>query len=250
VIGADGMHSVLARAVGAPTYNERPPLACYYYSYFSGMPPVTALYPRAGYTAVTFPTNDGLTVVVVGWPHARFHEVRADIQRHFYAGLDAVSPELGEMVRAGQREERWTGTADIPNFFRRPWGPGWALVGDAGYHKDPITGYGITDAFRDSEWLAEAVDGGLSGRQPMEVALADYERRRNEFALPMYEFICGLAAMEAPAPEMQQLFFALQGNDADLSRFVGVIDGTVPAPEFFAPENVARIIAAAGTQAA
>ena len=100
------------------------------------------------------PTNDGQTMVIVYWPVAAFHEVRADIEGHFLAALD-LAPSLAERVRAGTRGERFRGTADLPNFYRRPHGPGWALVGDAGYHKDPITAQGITDAFRDAELLAD-----------------------------------------------------------------------------------------------
>jgi 2-polyprenyl-6-methoxyphenol hydroxylase-like FAD-dependent oxidoreductase len=245
VVGADGMRSFVAKQVKAPTYNERPAQACYYYSYFSGMPEITTMYPREGRVSVHFPTNDGLSVVVVGWPNAEFQRVRGDIEGNFYSSLDEISSALGEMVRAGRREERWTGTADIPNFFRKPYGPGWALVGDAGYHKDPVTGYGITDSFRDAGYLADALDAGLGGAAPMEEALADYEHRRNEFAMPMYEFILGLASMEAPTPEMQQLFFALQGNDEGIRDLFGVIDGTVPMQQFFSEENLGRIMARA-----
>ena len=79
-----------------------------------------------------------------------------------------LAPELAERVRGGQREERFIGTADLPNFFRVPYGPGWALVGDAGYHQDPNTGLGISNAFRDAELLADAIDAGFSGRASTE----------------------------------------------------------------------------------
>ena len=140
--------------------------------------------------------------------------------------------------------------ADVPNLFRKPHGPDWALAGDAGYHKDPVTAQGISDAFRDAELVAEAVDAGLSGRRPVEEAMAEYEQRRNEAALPVYEFTCQLATLEPPPPEMQQLFAALRGNQADTDRFLGLIAGTTPVPDFFAPENVGRIMGAAQAQAA
>ena len=65
------------------------------------------------------------------------------------------------------------GTAGVPNYFRVPSGPGWALVGDAGYCKDPITAQGISDAFIDAENVADAIDAGFSGRRPLEEAMAD-----------------------------------------------------------------------------
>jgi flavin-dependent dehydrogenase len=103
-------------------------------------------------------------------------------------------------VRAGKREERWYGTADLPNFFRRPYGPGWALVGDAGFHKDPILAQGISDAFRDAELLANAIDAGFAGQAPLEEALRDYEQRRNDVALPGYEQNCAAASFMPPPP--------------------------------------------------
>ena len=84
-------------------------------------------------------------------------------------------------MHAGKREERYVGGAGVPNFFRKPYGPGWALVGDAGYHRDPATGQGITDAFRDAELLADALDIGFSRQGPLEAALAAYEQKRKVF---------------------------------------------------------------------
>jgi 2-polyprenyl-6-methoxyphenol hydroxylase-like FAD-dependent oxidoreductase len=157
--------------------------------------------------------------------------------------LDLV-PSLAERVHGGKRSERFVGTGDLPFFFRKPYGPGWALVGDAGYHKDPLTAQGSADAFRDAELLAEAVDAGLSGGRPLEAALADYERQRNEAALPLYEFTYQLAGLQPPPPEMQQLFGALRHNQEQTDRFFGIIAGTTPLHEFFGPENLGRIMGA------
>ena len=145
-------------------------------------------------------------------------------------------------MRQGKREDRFAGTSELLNFFRKPYGSGWALVGDAGYHKDPITAQGISDAFRDAELLANAVDAGLSDTKPLEEAMSEYEQRRNEAAMPMYEFTSQLATLEPPPPEMQHLFAALRGNQADTDRFMGILAGTTSIPEFFAPENIRRIV--------
>ena len=96
-------------------------------------------------------------------------------------------------MRAGKREERWIGTADTENFFRQPYGPGWALCGDAGYHKDFVTGLGISDAFRDAEFLAEALHDGFADSERFDDALAAYQRRRDEAAKPMYEMTTQIA---------------------------------------------------------
>jgi 2-polyprenyl-6-methoxyphenol hydroxylase-like FAD-dependent oxidoreductase len=193
---------------------------------------------------VMLPTNEELALLAISWPAEEFHRVRADIEGQYWQAL-ALVPGLAERVRSGRRAERLRGTADLPNFFRRPWGPGWALVGDAGYHKDPGTAQGITDAFRDAELLSAAIDAGLAGRCPLGEALADYERQRNAAARPMYEFTCRLAALEPPSPETLRLYAALRGNRRALDRFFGTIAGTVAIGEFFAPEHLQHIFNAA-----
>jgi flavin-dependent dehydrogenase len=252
VIGADGLHSLVARHVDAPTYNVQPTFQCAYYSYWRDLPlDGVEFYPRGadrrGFGAL--PTHDGLTAIIVGWPHEAFRAFRADIEGNFLKTLE-LAPAFAERVRQGRREERFRGTAELPNFYRTPSGPGWALVGDAGYHKDPITAQGITDAFRDAELVAEAVAIGLSGQRPMEDALAAYERRRNEASLPLFELTCQFAAPQPPPPEQQRLFAALRHDQAQADRFLGTVAGTVPVPAFFAPENLARIVGGAQAPAA
>ena len=206
VIGADGLHSTVARGAGAPEYDAQPSFTFGYYTYWSGLPGDGAeLYFLEGAGILVFPTNDGLTCIGVGGPNDQFHQFRSDIDRHYRQYLELV-PSLAERMRDARREARYIGTAEQRNFFRRPHGPGWALVGDAGYHRDFITGLGISDAFRDAEYLTDAIDDGLSGRRPLEEALADYERRRNEAARPLYEFTCKLASGQVPSPEMWMQF--------------------------------------------
>jgi flavin-dependent dehydrogenase len=249
VIGADGVHSLVARQVEASTYNTKPTFTCAYYSYWSGVPlDGVEFYAREHRGFGALPTHQGLTCIIVGWPHEEFHAYRSDVEGNYLKTLE-LAPAFAERVRQGRREERFTGTAELFNLFRKPYGPGWALVGDAGYHKDSITAQGISDAFRDAELVADAVDAGLTGKQPIEEAMAGYEQRRNEATLPVYEFTCQLATLEPPTPEMQQIFAALLGNQPDTDRFMGVMAGTTSIPEFFAPENVERILQAAQARA-
>jgi flavin-dependent dehydrogenase len=245
VIGADGLHSMVARTVQAPEYNTKPPLQGTYFTYWSGVPlDGLELYLRDYRAVYSWLTNDGLALIGVNWAVKDFHDVRTDIEGNYLQVLGTSAPGLAERVRHGKREERWIGGA-VPNFCRRPYGPGWALVGDASLHMDPCTAAGISNAFRDAEFLVEALDAGFSERQPLDEALADYERRRNEVALPIYEFTCQNAPFAPPLPEMLQLFMALHGNQADTDRFLGLFAQTVTVPEFFAPENLQRIIAVA-----
>jgi 2-polyprenyl-6-methoxyphenol hydroxylase-like FAD-dependent oxidoreductase len=242
VVGADGRHSAVAAAAGAETYNARPVKTCCYYSFWRGIPPhLTAIHARDRRVLVTTPTNDGLTIAIVIFPIEEFDTVKRDIEGRFMAAMDQA-PYLAEMLRAGERVERFYGTGDIENFFRKPFGDGWALAGDAGYHKDPCTAQGISDAFRSAEWLADAIRAGLSGERPMDQALAEYQRVRDEHLLPMYELTFGLAHLAPPPPEIQMLYQALRSNRRETDRFFGTLAGTVPIPEYYAPGNLARIV--------
>jgi 2-polyprenyl-6-methoxyphenol hydroxylase-like FAD-dependent oxidoreductase len=244
VVGADGKHSAVARAVGAPTYRDVPSLTCNAYSYWNGTGiDELELYPRDGRFSVAVGTNDGLAIVNSAWPIAEAPAVRADVERCFFDALDAAG-DLGDRLRAGRREERFRFTTDLDNFFRRPWGPGWALVGDAGYHKDPLTAQGMTDAFRDAELLANAIDAGMCGSEPVLAALADYERTRNAVAGPMYDFTLRLACLEPPPPEQQQLLGSLRDDPEGIAEFLGLMAGSVAIPQFFSPDNINRLLAA------
>ena len=249
VIGADGRNSLVARAVQAPHYETRPGRTCAYYSYWAGAQTAGAqLYPRDGRMIISGPTHDGLQIVVAFWPREEFKAVRADVEQSFLAAV-ALAPSLAERLAAGERADRFYGVADLPFYYRRPHGPGWALVGDAGYHKDPITAQGITDAFRDAELLADALEAGFAGERPLDDALAGYERRRNEETRGLYELTYELASLAPPPPEQQALFGALRENEEEAGRFFGVIAGTVRPDEFFAPESIGRIMGGAAVPA-
>ena len=249
VIGADGMHSCVARSVRAPGYDAEPPLATFYYSYYSGFQAEDVeQYVRDFYGAACFPTNDGLTLIAAVWPSARFDEVRRDIDGHVRKVHQSIPSMVDRLPRAS-REEKWVGTAGVANYFRKPYGPGWALVGDAGYDKDPITAQGISDAFIDAENLTEALDAGFSGRLPLEDALARYQSTRDQRAKPMYKFTRQLARLEPAPPPMRQLFAALRGNQDATNQFFSALTGSVALSAFMNPDNIERIIAASSGQA-
>jgi flavin-dependent dehydrogenase len=251
VIGADGRHSIVAKAVEPESYNEMPPLAPAYYAYWSGLPAdgfETYIRAESGRGWAAIPTHDGLTCVVQGTPQEDFATTKKDVEGTYLAGFE-LAPEFAERIRDAKRESGFMGAGDLAGYFRKPYGPGWALVGDAGYHKHPITAFGITDAFRDAEAVAAALDDTFSERRAFDDAMADYQRARDEHAMPIYGFTNDFAALEPPPPEMQQLIGAMQGNQEAQDGFVSVMAGTLPAPEFFAPENVGRIMAAAGARA-
>src|SRR6185436_7171407 len=210
-IGADGRHSRIARSVGAAVYEHVPAQTCWYFSYWSGVPmDGIELQLKERRAMFVFPTNDELTAIFVAFPVDEFAQVRRNPEAHVMRALD-LAPELAERARAGRREERWYGTADVPNFLRQPHGPGWALVGDAGCHKDPMLALGICHALRDAELLAEAAHEGLTGHRPLDDALTAYEVRRNAATLPEYQENLQMARLEPPPPELLALRSALRG---------------------------------------
>ena len=237
---------MVARLVQAPVYNVKPTLTCWYYGHYSDVP-VEGLefHLRTRRTLIACYTSHGLTFVGMGVPFSEFFDFRKDVDGNFWKALE-LAPELSERVRGGKRVERYVGTADTTNFFRRPYGPGWALVGDAGYHKDPSTAQGMSDSFRYAEMLTEAIDDGFSERRPLAEALADYEQARNVIAAPMYDFTQRLSNLEEPPPpELLRVLAAVAQNQADTNHFFGVWSGTLPIPEFFASDNIQRIVSAA-----
>ena len=232
VIGADGRHSMVAEAVQAPEYEAVPPLTCAYYSYWSGVTCERAqLYSRPGRAIAAMPTNEGLTCVYVAAHAADVDAFRADVEGEVNATLQ-LAGDLGERVGAGQRVERFRGTADLPNFLRRPYGGGWALVGDAGCHKDPVPAQGISDAFRDAELLADAVASGLS-RGRMTEALSAYEQARNELEVPRYRFALQLASLEPPQAEFAEFLSAVAADPNKTSQFLGLLAGTTAFDDVF-----------------
>jgi 2-polyprenyl-6-methoxyphenol hydroxylase-like FAD-dependent oxidoreductase len=248
VIGADGRHSVVVKAVRPQQYDERPSHLALYYAYWSDLPTAGFdTYVRAehrrGWAAAR--THDGLTVLPFGWPVEEFHANRSDIEGNFMATVE-LAPEFAERVHAATRESKFIGSAELPGYFRMPYGPGWALVGDAAYHKNPITAMGINDAFRDAELLADALDDAFSGKRSYEDAMGDYHQARDRSAYPVYEFTDDFAQLQPPPPEMQQLIGAMARNQKAMDDFVSVQASTLPAPEFFASANIGRIMQDAG----
>jgi 2-polyprenyl-6-methoxyphenol hydroxylase-like FAD-dependent oxidoreductase len=251
VIGADGRSSAVARAVVPEQYNQKPAVGPAFYSYWSGVGSSGfEVAVRDGCGMAAFPTHDDLTLVIVGMGQDDFDAARKDVEGTFLRTVDLV-PSLGARVRSGTREERFHAASDLAGYFRKPYGPGWALVGDAGYHLHPITAQGITDAFLDAERLADALDAAFSERQRFDDALAVYQGARDAHVTPMYEMTFDLAQVDQPPPpQMQQLLAAVAQSQPAMDDFVSVQAGTLPIPEFFSDENVGRIMAGSGAPAA
>jgi flavin-dependent dehydrogenase len=243
VIAADGRHSELARTLGAETYATKPKSQWSYYTYFRDLPVngfEIYIRPYRGWGACA--TNDGLTMVVLGWPIAEADAFKADPEANFLKTLE-LCPEFAERVRGATRVERLAG-ASVPGYLRTPHGPGWVLVGDAAYSKDPITAQGIIDAFHDAESVAAALHDTWSGTTTLELAMKARQAARDARVMPIYEFTSELATLEPPPAELQHLLGQIHGNQAAMDAFVSINAATVSPTQFFDPSFLGPLLAA------
>ena len=221
VVGADGMTSGIAEAVGAAMNPSHPSLTCGFYAYWSGVPTDgVEFYVRAGRDILVFPTHDGLTCVWVGRVNEQWPAYRADIEGQYLSGLDAA---VLDRVQRGRRETPFKGTHRLPNFYRDCAGAGWALVGDAAYHRDPLTGMGIGDAFLGAKLLAEAIDRGLGS--DLDVALKGYQETLREKTAAVFEYTLMSAALKDPEPQAR-LNRAIAADPDLTQRFMNVLGGS------------------------
>ena len=184
MIGADGVRSRMAALFGARVRESHQPSGTCLYTYVGGVP-WDGFEFHLGHQAFAgvFPTHHGEAAVWLIRPDAQLASVLtagADRPEALLQALRTCAPELAERVRGGTVTAPVRGSVGLPNHVRRAAGPGWALVGDAGYHRDPITGHGLTDAFRDAELLAEAADAVLRGAADERVAMTAYEQQRDD----------------------------------------------------------------------
>jgi flavin-dependent dehydrogenase len=200
VIGADGVHSSVARLAAAQTYRTGAHEGGVIYTFCPGLQ-VEGYHWRyaPGVTAGLIPTGGGDVLVFAGAPRERFmRELRFDMPAGFHAIVEAAAPELAPVIRATAGGP-YRGFAGQAGFLRQSWGPGWALVGDAGYFKDPITAHGISDALRDAELLARAIVAGS------EADLAAYQSLRDELSLPLFEYTDEIASFVWDFTRLQTL---------------------------------------------
>jgi len=242
VIGADGKRSLVAAAVGARRYRERPVLSFASYSYWAGVPVSDGeLYQRPGRAVAVFPTNDGLTMIYAAAPITGFASARADLEGHYLRTLDLCG-DLGERVREGSRAERLRTAPDQPNTFRCPHGPGWALVGDAGVVMDSVSAQGMTNALRDASSLSTALVAGLGGSLPLAAALRGHQRRRDRVVRGMYEFTVGLAAFRPARPGQRRFLAAVAADQRETDRFLGAFAGIIPPDRYFTLSTAVRVL--------
>ncbi|MBD0423401.1 NAD(P)/FAD-dependent oxidoreductase [Streptomyces sp. NPDC052309] len=248
VIGADGIDSLVAREAGARRYEEAPTLNCLYYTYWNGLKADYEVYVRGRRAIGVVPTHDDNVMIGIQWPRALFDSVRGDIEGSYLKVLEDTAPELAERVRASERAARFTGTGRLPNFFRQASGPGWALVGDSGFHKDPVGAFGISDALRHADLLAGLLAPALGGERPVDEALRDFAEQRDEDAMPEYFFNLQAAQLE-PMPELLNVLRVIGDDQDETDRFFGLIAGSYTWDVFFTPDLIERAAALAAQEA-
>ncbi|MFJ1745280.1 NAD(P)/FAD-dependent oxidoreductase [Streptomyces sp. NPDC088116] len=244
VVGADGSNSTVARLVDAPKYDAHPVLNKSHWSYWEGLPHDGRVrtYRQAGKHAFTWPTHDGLTIVGVALPVADFKATSdEDRDRTVISAFDEVDPERAELLRTTKRVDRWM-TGSVPNFLRRSHGPGWALTGDAGYTRDPITAAGITDGLRGAELLAAAVESGLSGSEPLPAALARYARDRDDLVTGHYRYTRDHATIADHSREELAFIRAMNRSPTHGRGMVGMFATMVHPAEFYSPASIHALL--------
>lgn len=194
VVGADGIDSPVAAAVGAERYRVSPSVISGVYAYYADVDSRhNQLALGRDHCALTFPTNDDLVCVAAVVRDNSFDSLVAGGDTALVDVVRSASERLGEAVSSGRRVSRRFAFRGRDNQRRVPRGPGWALVGDAGYHRDPITGQGIADAFISAQLLADAVVDGLGGRSTLEDALERYHARRDALTAELYDVTCEMS---------------------------------------------------------
>jgi flavin-dependent dehydrogenase len=225
VIGADGVRSSLARRVGAPLLEVHPAGGAVHFAYYRAVWPAMEYFAGDGGSAGVFPTHEGDACV---WVSSTVEAARrhrrdtGDPARAMDSLVAVTAPTLVPRLSAAERTSPVHGMIGLPNHRRRPIGDGWALVGDAAYHRDPITGHGISDAFRDAELLAEALAGWWSGEASERDALLHYAAEQHRMMRELFDLT--LAFVEFPPADrfmklQKELGRAIERQAAELASW-------------------------------
>ena len=238
-IGADGVHSTVAGAVGATVERQASHASSVIHAHVSGLQ--TGGYEwfyAPGVTAALIPTNDGQTCVLVGAPPGRFGaELAGDLPASFRRLLAEASPELAARVAGATPTGRLRSFAGLPGFMRRPWGPGWALVGDAGYYRDPITAHGTSDGLRDAQLLAEATAAILAGERGEDEAMGEYHQTRNRLSERLFAVTENIASYRWDTRSVEAHVRSLSGAMVDEVDYLLASD---PGPTALTAGNSGR----------
>jgi flavin-dependent dehydrogenase len=230
-VGADGMSSRVAHWAGAHSDHLGTAASAIYYGYWTGIATQGyEWYFRSGAGAGAIPTNHGQTCVYAATAARGRHQPD---QSHspatrFRQLLTAAAPELAERLADGTPTGPLRHFGGRPGHLRRAAGPGWALVGDAGYFKDPITPHGITDALRDAELLADVIVDSISAHSDQTVPLAGYQATRDRLSLPLFRATDAVASYTWDSAQLNALL--KQTSAAMAAEVAAILTGHTDAP--------------------
>jgi 2-polyprenyl-6-methoxyphenol hydroxylase-like FAD-dependent oxidoreductase len=240
VIGADGMRSKVASLSGAQFTSKHPRMTCAYYAYWLDVPARLELYERPGSWVAAVPTNDDATLVLAYFPQSRFDEVRADADGAYLEQVRRTAPALFGRLSGKRRIERLRGTGDQQNFFREAAGPGWALVGDAGHHKDSITARGISDAFLQAESVVRHIGERLDDPDRLDRQLRSYAQERDDAMTEGYEATLSVAQLTTH-PKRISLLRAVQSDPELVATYFDVVAGVQPVRALYTSRLLALL---------
>jgi 2-polyprenyl-6-methoxyphenol hydroxylase-like FAD-dependent oxidoreductase len=249
VIGADGRRSTVARLVGAQQpYRRKPSGRACFYAYWDDARPewrhVAAQWREQGELGTAFPCDGGLVLVLLQPPVARVSSFREDLAGSYERAVGAI-PGLAARLDGCRLAGKVRSATGIESYFRHSSGPGWALAGDAGHFKDPVTAQGIRDALRHGRLLGEAVAPTLEHAKALDPALRGWEHRRESDCLAVYQWTNLLARGEPMTALEIELYRAARERPALARELADVFARTRPPSKFLTPARLAILTARA-----
>jgi 2-polyprenyl-6-methoxyphenol hydroxylase-like FAD-dependent oxidoreductase len=238
VIGADGMRSKVADLVHAPVVRSDPLASCVYYTFWRGLRTGFGFHERTGRWIVRIPTHDDLTIVAAYLPQDAFSVARRDPAAAYLSAVESTAPQLHEQLMSAERVDRWRGTGDQQNYFRKASGPGWALVGDAAHHLDTISARGITNAFIQAELLSEALSGvDVGDAMSVDEATSHFEKNMGTVLDEPYLSTLQLANLR-PTKARLRMLHAVAGSPELTSRYFALVAGVITMRAFMTADVV------------
>ena len=243
VIGADGPGSTVAARVKAASYHKASAQQVTMWGYWSDVrADGLAVTSDAGVAVSLGLSSGGQSMVGVSWEMSCYKALRGEVEKNYYASIEALRPQLASQIKRGRLSSDLR-LGSTRNFIRVPHGPGWVLLGDAGHMKDPCTAQGITDAFIDVDECTTLIDAGLNGGRDLDASLATWHVARDERLIPFHEMSLKMGKFATPDDNETALYRAISASAAATTQFLGLITASTDPREFFAPDNIGRLLA-------